>query len=257
MALLRDYTLPFFLAALLHGGIFAMMLIVWPSAAVVPAQTIKPPTINASLIVMQAKPAARQKPNQDAGQAAQQRASADKAKALQLKQKRAEQEKARKDKEARAKAAREKAAKDKADQDQAAKARAEAARLKQLQALGQLADSAFEQALEAENLSLQAESDAEQAQSYRGGIYELVRQQWSRPPSARNGMQAKLLVELIPTGDVIAVTVVESSGNAAFDRSAEQAVRSARRFVVPTENALFEQYFRRFYFLFRPEDLLR
>ena len=115
----------------------------------------------------------------------------------------------------------------------------------------------FEQALEAENLSLQAESDAEQAQSYRGGIYELVRQQWSRPPSARNGMQAKLLVELIPTGDVIAVTVVESSGNAAFDRSAEQAVRSARRFVVPTENALFEQYFRRFYFLFRPEDLLR
>ena len=63
-------------------------------------------------------------------------------------------------------------------------------------------------------------------------------------------MSARLLVELIPTGEVISVTVVEGSGNSAFDQSAEQAVRKARRFVVPDENAQFERYFRRFYFCF-------
>ena len=96
-----------------------------------------------------------------------------------------------------------------------------------------------------------------EAQSYRAEIYELVRQNWSRPPSARNGMSARLLVELIPTGEVVSVSVVEGSGNAAFDQAAEQAVRQARRFPVPDNNAQFERYFRRFYFLFQPEDLLR
>ena len=70
-------------------------------------------------------------------------------------------------------------------------------------------------------------------------------------------MSARLLVELIPTGEVISVAVVEGSGNAAFDQSAEQAVRQARRFPVPDNNSQFERYFRRFYFLFQPEDLLR
>jgi colicin import membrane protein len=64
-------------------------------------------------------------------------------------------------------------------------------------------------------------------------------------------------VELVPTGDVVTVTVIESSGNVAFDRSAEAAVRKARRFEVPKEPDLFEEHFRKFSLLFRPEDLLR
>jgi colicin import membrane protein len=66
-----------------------------------------------------------------------------------------------------------------------------------------------------------------------------------------------LLVELVPTGDVVNVTVVQSSGDAAFDRSAEAAVRSAGRLPVPPESAVFERYFRRLSLLFQPEDLLR
>ena len=84
-----------------------------------------------------------------------------------------------------------------------------------------------------------------------------VRRKWRRPPSARNGMQTKLLVELIPTGDVVSVTIVESSGLLEFDRSAEQAVIRSGRFEVPEESRLFEGYFRNFFLLFRPEDLLR
>ncbi|HAH79874.1 MAG TPA: cell envelope integrity protein TolA, partial [Gammaproteobacteria bacterium] len=127
----------------------------------------------------------------------------------------------------------------------------------QLAALGDMADAALEQSLERESVSLLRDEEAQIAQSYRAEIYELVRQNWSRPPSARNGMSARLLVELIPTGEVISVAVVEGSGNAAFDQAAEQAVRQARRFPVPDNNSQFERYFRRFYFLFQPEDLLR
>jgi colicin import membrane protein len=134
----------------------------------------------------------------------------------------------------------------------------EAQRRERLEAL---AESSFLDALESEASDM-AESDAASeaeaaAQSYRYGIYQLVVANWSRPPSARNGMQAKLLVELVPIGDVVAVTVLESSGNGAFDRSAESAVRKARRFEVPKESEIFERYFRRFTLLFRPEDLLR
>jgi colicin import membrane protein len=70
-------------------------------------------------------------------------------------------------------------------------------------------------------------------------------------------MQTRLIVELVPTGDVVSVTVVLSSGSEAFDRSAEQAVRKVGKFDVPRDSALFEEYFRRFPVLFRPEDLLR
>lgn len=133
----------------------------------------------------------------------------------------------------------------------------EKARQERLEALAQ---SSFLEALQNEASDLaQASADAQDAaaQSYRMGIYQMVVANWSRPPSARNRMEAKLLVELVPTGDVVGVTVLESSGDAAFDRSAEAAVRKARRFEVPKESDMFERYFRRFTLLFRPEDLLR
>lgn len=142
------------------------------------------------------------------------------------------------------------------------RARAEAAREEALrqQRLQALADSSFLNSLEDETADLaeNASADAEAvAQSYRFGIYQKVVANWSRPPSARNGMEARLQVELVPTGEVVAVMLVTSSGNAAFDQSAESAVKKARRFEVPKESAIFEQYFRRFTLLFKPEDLLR
>jgi colicin import membrane protein len=80
-------------------------------------------------------------------------------------------------------------------------------------------------------------------------------QNWSRPPSARNGMQVILRVYLVPTGEVVDVTVLEGSGNEAFDRSAIQAVRKAERFDVPVDAEQFEKNFRQFSVLFKPDDL--
>lgn len=129
--------------------------------------------------------------------------------------------------------------------------------LERQQRLAELANQAFDQALENESINLANDADAELASSYRQGIYLAIVANWSRPPSARNGMEAKLQVELVPTGEVVAVILLNGSGNLAFDRSAEAAVRKARRFEVPKESAMFERYFRRFSVLFKPEDLLR
>jgi TonB family protein len=123
--------------------------------------------------------------------------------------------------------------------------------------LNRLATTAFDDALAREAESLAKNTDAEAVMSYEQGIYRLIVGNWSRPPSARNDMRAILMVELVPTGDVVGVSLLQSSGNEAFDRSAEQAVRKAAKFDVPKEPDLFEKYFRRFQLVFKPEDLLR
>ena len=123
--------------------------------------------------------------------------------------------------------------------------------------LGESFRNSLSRMLEEELIDLKAQGDDELARTYRERIYEQVRLNWSRPPSARIGMSARLQVELIPTGEIISVFISESSGNESFDRSAEQAVRKVRRFDVPADNGLFESHFRRFYLLFKPDDLLR
>ncbi len=123
--------------------------------------------------------------------------------------------------------------------------------------LDSLADASFSDSLASETEVLSEDKNEQAAQTYAQGIYQLIVTNWSRPPSARNGMQTKLIVELVPTGDVVNVTIASSSGNEAFDRSAEQAVRKVGKFDVPKDPELFEKYFRRFPVLFNPEDLLR
>ena len=88
-------------------------------------------------------------------------------------------------------------------------------------------------------------------------IRATVINRWTRPPSARNGMVAVLSIQLVPTGEVVGVSVLQSSGNNAFDRSAMNAVERSARFpdVAKLENAVFEDNFRRFQLIFKPEDL--
>ena len=88
-------------------------------------------------------------------------------------------------------------------------------------------------------------------------IQAAVINRWKRPPSARNGMVSVLSIQLVPTGEVVGVSVLQSSGNSAFDRSAMNAVERAGRFpeVAKLEDRIFEANFRRFQLIFKPEDL--
>lgn len=116
----------------------------------------------------------------------------------------------------------------------------------------------------AEELRAEAEASAtatitaaEMSASFAALIQQTVISRWSRPPSARNGMEALLQIQLIPTGEIVSVSVLKSSGSTAFDRSAVNAVEKAGSFpelknLPPGE---FEKTFRRFRLLFRPEDL--
>ena len=88
-------------------------------------------------------------------------------------------------------------------------------------------------------------------------IQRTVVNYWSRPPSARNGMECELSIQLIPTGEVVNVILVRSSGNSAFDSSAINAVQKAGAFPelqnLPSRE--FEKNFRRLTLIFKPEDL--
>lgn len=244
MGLLKTYTLPLLLALVIHAALAFALYRGWTPQTTLSA-VVTPKVVNAKLVVLEPKAQPKGKP-------AQKKPAPPKSPII----KKPSPKKTDPTIAAKKKAAADKKAKDVAEQ-KAREALLERQRLERLAALGDLAKTNLEQSIAEEVQSLNDIEYDEAAQSFRAGIYEQVRKNWSRPPSARNGMQARLLVELIPTGEVISVTLVESSGSSAFDRSAEQAIRQARRFAVPAENSTFEKYFRRFYFLFQPGDLLR
>ena len=121
----------------------------------------------------------------------------------------------------------------------------------------ELRNRAFRDAVGEELTAETLEAIEDVSQVYITEIYFAIVQNWSRPPSARNDMSAIVLVELFPSGDLNSVGVIESSGDAAFDRSALNAVNRAAPFTVPDDLALFEARFRSFTLNFKPQDLLR
>ena len=130
----------------------------------------------------------------------------------------------------------------------------EAIRNERLMEMRQLA---FDQAIDDESDHLIQQAASQEVMGYVDEIYSLLVTNWSRPPSARNGMSATIRVELFPNGELNTVSLVKSSGHDVFDRSALSAVRKARKFPVPNDTSLFERQFRSFTLLFEPEDLLR
>ena len=99
--------------------------------------------------------------------------------------------------------------------------------------------------------------EVNEVQQVAGSMQARITQNWRRPPSARNGMEVLLIISLVPTGEVVGISVSSSSGSTAFDRSAIAAVERVARFPEVTVLSIsdFERYFRRFPLRFKPEDL--
>ncbi len=91
--------------------------------------------------------------------------------------------------------------------------------------------------------------------AYRDAIALTIERSWRPPPSVAVGIELELLIRLSPAGEVLAVSVTRSSGDAVFDASARAAVRRVGNFALLQQlpRPLFEQYFRRFRLLFRPQ----
>lgn len=279
--------MPVLQALLLHLVIFALFLYNWSAAPKI--NTPPPPVIVKAKILTLADPvAAKKKAAKDkkaafdkkrkkqlrkealkrkklAKQKAKKKAERAKTARLKKENKRKKEEKRKKlakqkaDKEKKA-AAKKKSEEEKRKARELAKLEAERQRQEELEReLERERELEFSNALEEETKHLQAEQDAEAAQSYVGLIRERVKQNWHRPLSARNGMQTTLVIHLVPTGEVNNVYMKESSGDAAFDRSAIQAVQRAEKFeeLQQLSPSAFDAHFRQFDFKFRPEDLVR
>ena len=239
MNALRDYGVPLALALLLHAGVAAALLRSWGSEAE-ETQVVTPRIIKAELLVME-KPVRKPKPR-PAPRVVAPKPQLAPAKPPPPKPKPEVQ-----------------APKPppKPDPEVERRAREEAARQQRLR---ELMERSTALALDEEEVVEESAVEAD-TMTYADAISRAIVEAWSRPPSARNDMQARLQVDLTPSGDLLGVHVLDGSGNLAFDRSAETAVRRAARtlgrFPVPSELSVFEAHFRHFTLLFKPEDLLR
>lgn len=272
------YALPFMVSITVHALAVAAMLITMPQAK--PTTTIKKPSyVQAKLITLeaqsQAKPAKPKpkivdltRPREEPGpnveaQEAQQKAQAE---AREQEQQAARQQQRRKQEaEQKAKVAAEQkaAAQQQARAEAEKRERQEAERREKVetekrQRAQQIRQQEiFEEALMEEEQALAEAEYAVTAQSYIGVISQRIEQNWSRPPSARNNMECELLIKLVPTGRVISVDIVRSSGNEQFDRSAVQAVKRTEQFpeIKEMKPEVFERYYRELRLVFNPQDL--
>ncbi|MGH1373347.1 MAG: cell envelope integrity protein TolA [Cellvibrionaceae bacterium] len=252
-----SYAVPIAISLLLHGLLIAFVLVGWQSAEA-PKQRVIPRYVEATLVTLKpkAEKPKKAKSTQKVVDLTAKRREQARLKAA-AKKKRLAKEKA--ERERLRKLAEDKQRKLDAEQkkQQALAEQKRQALLKQ-QAQQKLAqEAAFAEALAEEESIIDAQQQKDKAQGYVALLAQRIEQNWSRPPSARRGMKCELQIKLVPTGEVINVTIIKSSGNSAFDRSAEQAVKKVGRFdelrEVPSD--LFEQYFRQLTLVFNPQDL--
>ena len=231
--------------------------------------------------IQQAK--AEQEARERAKLEAEQRAEQERLAAIEAEKAKAEAAEKAREEAAKAKAeaaekAREEAAKAKAEaaekaREEAAKAKAEAAekaREEAAKAKAEAAEKAREEAAKAKaeaaakaKAELQAEMEAEaetkateqQAELalYSKKIKKQVENVWLRPADVEGKLKCTIRVKLTSDGTVMAVEIINSSGDEKFDQSAKVAVTRASPLPVPKDRELFDREFRTFKFEFKPE----
>lgn len=227
----------------LHVLVVAAFLIDWPSEN--KDILVQPQFIQAELI--QLKP--KEKPKK--------KASNSKAKDLAAKRREAERQRAEQQRREKQRiAAREAERLEKLRQQEQARQKREQKQRELAQERARK-QAALDEKLRQEQAAELAQQDKQSANSYLQLIQGRLSQNWSRPPSARLGMQTLIELRLVPTGRIVGVKILQSSGDIAFDRSVEQAAFKAAPFseLQSMEPRLFEQYFRVVKVLFNPEDL--
>tara|TARA_R110002072_G_scaffold278758_1_gene440646 strand:+ start:44160 stop:44987 length:828 start_codon:yes stop_codon:yes gene_type:complete len=270
----NGYPFSVLLAVLIHGLILGSVFLMQRADSEV-LNVVRPPAVKALLVAE--NPQARnervqqQVQQQRADEQRREEARQEAARQEQARQQQARQEEARRQEEQREVAQRQQQERERLDrerqererqdretQERLARERAEEQRRNEEALRQQQVARQQEEARQAAAAQELAETEAEQVMAYTAVIHDLVQLNWSRPPSARNNMTAVLRIRLVPTGDVVDVEIVRSSGDAAFDRAAENAVRAVGRFreLSSMPPRMFEQNFRSLLLTFRPEDLL-
>ncbi len=256
------YLLPVVVSVGLHILVASLFLLEWPTEHRVPEPV--PPHVVATVIQVESaaekqrkQQAEKQKKRQEL--AAKREAERKKKREAEQKKKQAaakkrEQEKALKEKALAEKQAKDKAAKEKASKEKAA----EQAKQKAAQEQALLEQMAQEEAAaelkEQQEAKIQAERAASLTLEFTDQIKARVESVWRYPPAVAASQEVEVRITLVPTGQVIQVQITKGSGNAALDRSVEQAVYKASPLPVPKDVRVFEENFRSFLIKFRPEN---
>ena len=86
---------------------------------------------------------------------------------------------------------------------------------------------------------------------YIARIQAKVRGSWILPPDLQGNPEAIFDVVQLPTGEVLSIRLVKSSGNAAYDAAVERAILKASPLPLPASRELFK---RELNLTFRPQD---
>jgi len=282
----QSYGLAVMFALILHIGVIALFAIEWPKEKRQVAEPT-PQNIQAKVIQVESKQskqrklaAEKRRKNENwkkhlaKKKAAREKAAKNKAAKNKAAKNKAAKAKAKKlaDKK-KAKALKDKALKKAADLKKVeslkkAEALKEKERLKQEKLEEQQAFDEEQELLLMEALAVEEqqrsiekaladEQTAQKNAAITNGIVEQIREKvsraWNFPPSARPDMEVVVRIQLVPTGEVINVSIITSSGNESLDRSVLAAVNRAQPLPVPKNIRIFEQQFRSFIMPFRPE----
>ena len=86
--------------------------------------------------------------------------------------------------------------------------------------------------------------EASEVEKYIGLINNKISRNWVYLDSYGKGLVCIIQIRMLPSGDVISANVIQSSGNIAFDRSAESAALKASPLPVTKNTGLYQRKFR-------------
>ncbi|HEV3010450.1 MAG TPA: energy transducer TonB [Burkholderiales bacterium] len=104
---------------------------------------------------------------------------------------------------------------------------------------------------QADAVRVQAAARAKALNEYIGRIQAKVKSNWILPQDLQGNPAAVFDVIQLPTGEVLSIRLVKSSGNAAYDAAVERAILKSSPLPLPASRELFSRELR---LTFHPQD---
>ena len=106
-----------------------------------------------------------------------------------------------------------------------------------------------------QHVSVNKKTELEKVMYFSSLIREQIMSNWIEPKSSKVGLKAEFIIFLVPTGEIIEVDLVRTSGDKAFDQSALLAISKINRFSdLQMSRKLFDDNFRKFTVVFSPKE---
>jgi colicin import membrane protein len=99
-----------------------------------------------------------------------------------------------------------------------------------------------------------ASAAASTVNDFIGRIKNKIRHNIIMPQGVPGSAEAEFRVTLLPDGSILDVVKIQSSSSAEYDRAVERAINMAHTLPLPSDPALYDQYFRELNLKFKPKE---